>query len=99
MNNEELYQRSDRVVYRTIGGERVLVPVTGTSMDLTRLYLLNDTAAAVWEHLAEPQTLDSLCAALSAEYGAAVDTIRADVSELLNDLRERRLIHSGARHG
>ena len=99
MNREELYQRSDRVVYRIIGGERVLVPITGTSMDLTRLYLLNDTAAAVWERLAEPQTLDSLCAALGVEYGESIETIRTDVAELLDDLRERRLIATGERVG
>jgi hypothetical protein len=96
---EALYRRSDRVVYRTIGGERLLIPLTGTSADLTRLYLLNDTAASTWELLAEPHTLASLCETLGREYNEPADALRADVEELLEDLGKRRLLTIEARNG
>jgi hypothetical protein len=92
-NREETrYRRSDRVICRSIGGERLLVPITGTSADLTRLYLLNDTAAATWELLAEPHSVASLCAVLGKEYGEQPESLRPDVEELLEDLGKRRLV-------
>lgn len=96
---EALYRRSDRVVYRTIGGEAMLVPITGTSADLTRVYLLNDTAAAAWELLAEPHTLASLCEALGREYNEPDDALRPDVEDLLEDLGKRRLLTIEVRNG
>jgi|WetSurMetagenome_2_1015567.scaffolds.fasta_scaffold07424_2 hypothetical protein len=96
---EALYRRSDRVVYRTIGGERLLIPLTGTSADLTRFYLLNDTAASAWELLAEPHTVASLCEALGRGYNEPAEALRADVEELLEDLGKRRLLSIEVRNG
>lgn len=92
------YQRSDRVVYRTIGGERFLVPITGTSADLTRLYLLNETAGAVWNLLATRQTVTSLCARLALEYQEPPAGLHADVQELLAELQVRNLVTSEVPH-
>jgi hypothetical protein len=96
---EQLVQRSDRVVFRTIGGEKVLVPITGTSIDMTRLYLLNDTAAAVWDLLAEPRTVASLCELVAMEYQEPAEALRQDVEDLLAELAERNLVVAGGARG
>lgn len=60
------------------------VLVLGTrSSEPTRITSPGD---AVWERLAEPQTTESLAAALSAEYGAPLDVVRADVAPVLAEL-------------
>lgn len=41
------------------------------------------TAAAVWDALAEPVTLEELAATLAAAFGTDVDTVTADIGPLL----------------
>jgi hypothetical protein len=93
------YRKSDRVVGRTIDGEHFLVPISGTSADLTSLYLLNETAAAAWELLTAPQDIDTLCSLLQQEFDVPAEALRADIEELLRELEERRLITMEARVG
>jgi len=90
------YRKSDRVVGRTIDGEYFLVPIFGTSADLTSLYLLNETAAAAWDLLSEPRDVDTLCAQLLREFDVPAAALRADVEALLRDLEERRLVTTEA---
>jgi hypothetical protein len=55
---------------------------------------LNAVGARVWELLKSHASLDSLCAAVAAEYpDAPPQTIRDDVSELLEELTEHGLVH------
>ena len=55
---------------------------------------LNAVGARVWDLLKTHTTFDALCTALAAEYpDAPLDTIRGDVSELLQELTEHGLVH------
>jgi hypothetical protein len=53
------------------------------------VHLLNETAARVWELLESPLTLDELVAALTEEYDASEDEVRASTSELVAELGEK----------
>lgn len=89
---EERFRRSADVVDRSIAGQRLLVPVRGASADLRRVYLLNGTAAAAWDLLADPVTLTALSDELGRQYGEPGTAIRSDVEELLGELGGRDLI-------
>jgi hypothetical protein len=56
------------------------------------VHLLNATASRVWELLATPQTISDLVGSLGREFDAAPDTLRADVTALLNELSGKGLI-------
>ena len=72
-----------KVIYRGVAGGAVLL-----STEHEVYYGLNTVGAYVWEHLPPVfQTLEELCAALSALYpDVPLESIRADIRELLHDL-------------
>ena len=55
-------------------------------------YGLRDVAASVWEHLAEPRTVEQLCALVAEEYDVSVDGCREDVVAFLDELAGKDLI-------
>lgn len=65
-------------------------------LDLTHLdrpaVILEDTAAAIWNHLEEPISEGALAAAVAAEYGADVPDIEPAVADFLARLGELGLI-------
>ncbi|MEN6304321.1 MAG: PqqD family protein [Armatimonadia bacterium] len=68
------------------------MPLHQTGVDLQKVYLLNETAQAVWELLAQARDLDALVAALAEEYEVDEEDLRKDVQELLDDLVQRGLV-------
>ncbi len=95
----ERIARSEQVVARTIGGERLLIPIKGNSADLRKIFALNATAAAVWDLLARESTFDELLERLAATYEAESGTMRSDLEVLLASLQARGLIVRGASGG
>ena len=85
-------RRSHKVVVREIAGQTLLIPLSQTGADLQRIFVLNDTAAAVWKLLADPHTGEQLVDALRQEYETSEDVIRADTESLLQDLLARNLV-------
>jgi hypothetical protein len=86
-------QRSNNIVMRKIAGETMLIPIHQTGVDLQKVYLLNETATAVWLLLEQPQSLESLVEALQQEFEADSAVIKEDLLTLLNDLAEQDFIH------
>ena len=74
------FQRSARAVWRASSG--FLVAAVPPSPP-TRMA---GSAAAVWQRLAEPVSLEELVAGLAAGLGAPAQQIRADVQLLLDAL-------------
>lgn len=87
-----MYKQAAGVVAREVAGEHLLMPLHQTGVDLQKVYLLNETAQAVWELLAQARDLDALVAALAEEYEVDEEDLRKDVQELLDDLVQRGLV-------
>ena len=66
---------------RTVAGRHMIVGDVDESVDLTRVYSLNDTAAAMWDILcrAGSATCESLADAVCSEYDIDADTALCDV--------------------
>lgn len=80
-----------QVIYRSVAGGAVLL-----STEQEVYYGFNTVGAYVWEHLPPVfQTLEQLCAALSAAYpDVPAEAIRADVQELLQNLVDNGLVRA-----
>lgn len=79
-------------VSTSVGGEEVVLhPGTGT------YHGLNGVGREIWERIQEPTTPETVTAALTAEYDADVDRVRADVLAFLDDLRDADLLRVDAR--
>jgi hypothetical protein len=55
-------------------------------------YGLRDVAASLWQHLAEPRSLDELCALVAQEYAVTAEDCRDDVRVFLDQLRAKDLV-------
>ena len=56
------------------------------------VHLLNSTATRIWDLLETPRTPDELLAALTQEFDAPADSLRADVQALLGELGQKGLV-------
>lgn len=62
------------------------------SVEREKYYSLDGVGGRIWELLAAPRTLDSLCTSLMAEFDVGMDECRADVEEFVINLAEEGLI-------
>ena len=91
-------RQADRVVARQIADQWLLIPLHATGADLQKVYLLNDTSAAIWRLLEQPLSFEQLVTALQGEYAAPEEVIQADTGELLRDLLQRGFVTAEAGH-
>jgi len=47
---------------------------------------LREVAASIWQHLAEPRTVEELCDLVSSEYDVTPEACRGDVAAFLGEL-------------
>lgn len=55
-------------------------------------FTLDDVGGRIWELCDGTKSVDDIAAVLASEYDAPVEEIRADALELLNELRESKLV-------
>lgn len=61
-------------------------------LDQGEYFGMRGVAATIWEHLAEPRTLDELCGLVSQEYDTTSNACRPDVEAFVDDLVTRQLV-------
>lgn len=81
------YLRSPDVHAVEMDGELVMM-----GLEQGEYFGLRDTAASLWNHLAEPATVERLCELVAAEYEVDAAVCRPDVVAFLQDLLERDLV-------
>jgi hypothetical protein len=84
---ESIYERDPDVIAREIAGERILVPVRKQATDMAAIYVLNETGARVWGLLDGMRSLADVETAMSNDYDAPEETIRADLIDLVGQLQ------------
>lgn len=82
----------DGFVVRKIANEWVAVPVGTRTAEFSGLVALSDTGRFLWELLKEEQTEEELVSALINEYDVDEPIARADVTEYLDTLKEKKLV-------
>jgi hypothetical protein len=79
--------RNPKLAWREIEGEIVII-----SPEDSQVHELNETASLIWKYADGIRSCDEIAAKLSAEFDVALATARADVSQLVAALEERRLL-------
>ena len=77
----------DNVLWRCLSGLCIL-----TLRKPAGYYLLEDTAAEIWQAIAKGQQPDDIVASLCGRYDASPDTVRRDVNDLTEALGEQGLL-------
>lgn len=86
------YCRPSHLITRQIANQTLLVPLKHDGASLQHVYLLNETAAAIWELLQEPRTPEQIVTSLLEEYEAAPEVVREDTLGTLEDLASRHFV-------
>jgi len=81
LDRSEAWRRDPGLPFQRLDDDTIVVDPRRREV-----HLLNETAARVWELLAEPHTIDQLVAVLAGEYDAPEDEVRAATSDLIDEL-------------
>lgn len=88
-----LYQRSNEVVCREVGGESILVPIRNRVGDLESIFVLSPVAARIWSLLDRAVSSDHIIDVICTEFEVDRETAAADVNELLESLELASLVN------
>lgn len=80
------------LIKREIAGDTILVPVGKTVYDSNGLFMLNELGAFIWEQLPGAESEEEICDAVLEQYDVAEETVKKDVTEFLNKLREMEIL-------
>ncbi len=80
------------IVTNSIDGENFAIAVGKAAKEFNGMVKNNPSAAFIFELLKTEQTVDSIVPAMLEKYDADEKTVRADVIELLELLKEKNLI-------
>lgn len=81
-----------QLVKRTIAGDVILVPVGDASLELKGLLTLNETGERMWDLLPQCDSEEALVRQMLTEYEVDEATLRADVGEFLDSLRQLEIL-------
>ncbi len=83
---EKVYIKNPDFVQRDVAGECILVPIRRKLSDPPCIYVLNETAAALWQRIDGVRTVQDIVANFCEEYAVAPDQVMKDFATLLDDL-------------
>ncbi|NCO67340.1 MAG: hypothetical protein CO148_07420 [Nitrospirae bacterium CG_4_9_14_3_um_filter_41_27] len=87
MENKRNPMRKQDLVWREVDGEVVIL-----TSDNKLMHVLNDVGSRIWTLLDGEHDLAAIAAIISTEYGEAEDTIKKDLVEHLEKLRQLNLL-------
>lgn len=80
------FKRNPNVVFRRIGDECVLVPISSNTGDVNNIYSLSEVAADIWEMLAPGTTLNIILEELLNSYDVSEGQAKEDLFQFIEDL-------------
>lgn len=86
LGGDELIRRNNSLLTTEVDGELMAM-----SIDLGLCFGLDRIGTRIWALIAEPISLDALCAQLGSEYDVEASTCRSDVARLVERLRAEGL--------
>ncbi|MFY9532325.1 MAG: PqqD family protein [Candidatus Acidiferrales bacterium] len=89
--NEEKWAQNPNLAWREIDGEVVII-----SPEDSLVHELNATASFLWKQLNGRRSVKELAGMLAREFEVDLETARADISELMSFLHQRRLLFAAS---
>lgn len=92
--NEDKWAHNPNLAWREIDGEVVII-----SPEDSVVHELNATASFLWKQLNGRRNVKELAGMLAREFEVDLETARADTSELMSFLHQRRLLFAASNGG
>ena len=87
ISTETVFRKNSRIAWRAIADEAVLVPVARTQSEARTAFVLNETAARVWELLDGARSLGEILETVVREYEVDAAEASRDLDDLIEHLR------------
>jgi hypothetical protein len=81
-----VYSKNPDFVFRTVAGEALLVPIRRRLDQVNSLYVLNETAAAIWGRIDGRTPTAEILEALTREFDVTPARLEQDAAGLFDDL-------------
>ena len=82
----------DTYLVRSVAGENLVIPLTGSSISFNSTVTLNETGRFLWDLLQQETDFDTLLSALLKEYDVDTDTATHDIAAFIETLRENNIL-------
>ncbi|MBN2341731.1 MAG: PqqD family protein [Deltaproteobacteria bacterium] len=86
VNEFDVFRHSNRVAYRQVGGEVLLVPVRTDPKQPSGVYTLNRTASFLWLQIDGNKDVRGLAAAMETQFEVSIEQAMLDTTQLISDL-------------
>lgn len=83
----ERYKRNENTVSGRLHDEMVMM-----DLDRGKYYALNNVSTRIWDLLGDWRSIDELCAVLTDEYDVSLEQCGKEVSQILEEMQELKLI-------
>ncbi len=87
-----VYLKNKRFVEKSIGEEKVLVPLTDNVADMNHVFTLNEVGTFIYDQLDGETSLQQIHHALLNEYEVDVDNAKTDIELFVLDAVEKGVI-------
>ena len=89
---DKVYKRNKDIVPREIDDEMILMPIYRTNKEISRMYVLNETAKAMWDMIDGKNSLQRIADHLCGTYNMSRGRIETDLTGLIKDLKKIKAI-------
>jgi hypothetical protein len=90
---ESVYSKSSSIISQNIDSGIILIPLSSGVVDLEEGFVsLDDMGRVIWNCLDGKRNVHDIVNQLSIDYECAEDEIRRDIVNVIEELRERRLL-------
>jgi hypothetical protein len=83
---DRIYAKNQDFVQREVAGECILIPVRRQLTEVSSLYVLNETGAALWRRIDGKKTLQDIILEFLNEFDVTQAQLEQDVASLIEDL-------------
>jgi hypothetical protein len=80
------FARDERMVFRKLGNESVLVPICRTPEAVVGIYTLSDVAAYIWEAIDGERSVEEIRDQIVQEWEVTPQTAEIDLTEFMEQL-------------
>jgi hypothetical protein len=84
--SEKRFRKTESIVFRKIGNECILVPISRRIEDINCFYTLNDVAVHIWEALDGNRTVGEIKNGIVQKWNVHSQTAEQDLVEFLQQL-------------
>lgn len=89
---EKVYKKKDGVLYKKLGGEILIIPLSSGKKTSRLLYLRDNVSMKIWAALDGRNTLQQITRKTARLFDKKPERIQKDVAEFIKDLHENKLI-------